>query len=122
MSAAKKVLYIEDNDDSLELVRRAMLLGGYLFLGAADGRTGLALAQREHPDLILLDINLPDLDGSEVARSLRADFRSIPILAVSADSGPDSQHKALDAGCNQYLVKPVDVSELWQIVAAYLPD
>lgn len=116
----KKVLYIEDNADSLEFVRAAMIIGGYDFLGASDGQTGLTLAWREQPDLILLDINLPDIDGSEVARRLRADFESLPILAVSADTTQDGRNKALAAGCNQYLAKPIDVSELWQVLATYL--
>lgn len=115
----KKVLYIEDNTDSLELVRQAMVIGGYDFLGASDGQTGLALAQSASPDLILLDISLPDVDGYELIRRLRADFRSIPIWAITALAAKDDQEKALQAGCNHYLTKPVDVSELWRAVAAY---
>lgn len=117
----KKVLYIEDNADSLEFIREAMIIGGYDFLGAPDGQSGLALASREQPDLVLLDINLPDIDGSEVARRLRADFQRLPILAISADTTPDGRKKALAAGCNQYLAKPIDVLELWQVLASYLP-
>jgi len=117
----KKVLYIEDNTDSLELMRKVMVIGGYDFLGAPDGQTGLALAQSASPDLILLDISLPDVDGRELIRRLREDFQSIPIWAITALAAKDDQEKALQAGCSRYLTKPVDVSELWRAVAACFP-
>jgi CheY-like chemotaxis protein len=122
MRPKKKILYIEDNADSLELVRQAMDIGGYDFLGAADGQTGLALAQSTCPDLILLDISLPDMDGYELIRRLRADFQNIPIWAITALAAKEDQEKALHAGCNHYVTKPVDVSELWRTVAACFPD
>jgi len=120
VSPKKKVLYIEDNDDSLELVRRAMDISGYDCLSAPDGQTGLVLARSEHPDLILLDIHLPDIDGYELIRRLRADFHNVPILALSALATRDDREKALQAGCTGYLEKPIDVSELWRAVSAYL--
>jgi two-component system, cell cycle response regulator DivK len=116
----KKVLYIEDNADSLEFVRAATIIGGYDFVGAPDGESGLSLAGTQLPDLVLLDISLPDIEGSEVARRLRANFQSLPILALSADTTPEGRNKALAAGCNQYLAKPIDVSELWRVLATYL--
>ncbi len=119
MQPRKKVLYIEDNSDSLELVRQAMVIGGYDFLGAPDGQTGLALAHSTSPDLILLDISLPDVDGYELIRQLRADFQSTPIWAITALAAKDDQEKALQAGCTHYLTKPMDVSELWRAVAAW---
>lgn len=122
MRPKRRILYIEDNADSLELVRQAMDIGGYDFLGASDGLTGLALAQSTSPDLILLDISLPDVDGYELLRRLRADFQGIPIWAITALAAQEDQEKALQAGCDHYLTKPLDVSELWQAVAACFPD
>jgi two-component system cell cycle response regulator DivK len=118
------ILYIEDNPDNKLLVQRALEARGYTLTWAADGRSGLAQAEAHPPDLILLDINLPDMDGYEVARRLRAHdaLRSVPIMAITANALKGDAEKALAAGCDDYLSKPLQIQELWARVEALLPS
>jgi two-component system, cell cycle response regulator DivK len=120
---SKKVLYIEDNSDNVLLVQRALQSKGYDFISALNGLNGLAKADAEHPDLILLDINLPDIDGYEVARRLRAKTEShrVPIIAITANALKGDADKALAAGCDVYIPKPINLRELWTQIAALLP-
>ena len=117
------VLYIEDNPDNLLLVQRALEARGYKVVWAANGLTGLDLAQLHKPGLILLDINLPDIDGYEVARRLRSDdqLRRIPIIAITANALKGDADKALAAGCDVYMSKPINIRELWARVEAFVP-
>ena len=119
----KKVLYIEDNADNVLLVQRALQSKGYVFVAANTGNGGLTKAEAERPDLILLDINLPDIDGYEVARRLRAsqEFRRVPIIAITANALKGDADKALAAGCDVYIPKPINLRELWTQLAALLP-
>lgn len=109
------ILYIEDNADNMLLVRRALEARGYRVVGAEDGLTGLSLVEAEHPDVVLLDINLPDVDGYEVVRRLRANqtSRSLPVVAITAKALPGDAERALAAGCDLYMSKPIAVRELW---------
>lgn len=109
------ILYIEDNADNMLLVRRALEARGYRVVGAEDGLTGLSLVESEHPDVVLLDINLPDVDGYEVVRRLRANqsSRSLPVVAITAKALPGDAERALAAGCDLYMSKPIAVRELW---------
>lgn len=109
------ILYIEDNADNMLLVRRALEARGYRVVGAEDGLTGLSLVERERPDVVLLDINLPDVDGYEVVRRLRANqtSRSLPVVAITAKALPGDAERALAAGCDLYMSKPIAVRELW---------
>jgi CheY-like chemotaxis protein len=120
-----KVLYIEDNPDNMQLVQRAMEAKGYKFLWAADGLQGLQIAEEQHPNIILLDINLPDIDGYEVARRLRNTSASgmlyVPIIAITANALKGDAEKALEAGCDLYMSKPINIRELWARVQAFLP-
>ena len=120
-----KVLYIEDNPDNLQLVQRAMEAKGYKFLAAANGLDGLQIAEEQHPNIILLDINLPDIDGYEVARRLRSTSASgmlyVPIIAITANALKGDAEKALEAGCDLYMSKPINIRELWARVQAFLP-
>lgn len=122
----KKVLYIEDNPDNMLLVRRALESRGYTVLGAENGLGGVALAESDEVDLILLDINLPDIDGYEVARRLRASARTklayTPIIAVTANALKGDAEKALEAGCDVYMSKPLNIHELWARVEAFIPS
>ena len=119
------ILYIEDNPDNMMLVERAIEALGYHFLWAANGKQGLELAQTQRPDLILLDINLPDLDGYKIAQSLRATsdpgLLAVPIIAVTANALKGDAEKALDAGCNAYLPKPISTRELRKQITVLLP-
>lgn len=120
------ILYIEDNPDNMLLVQRALESRGYKLLKAANGVDGITQAEQNNVDLILLDINLPDIDGYEVAQRLRksskADLAYIPIIAVTANALKGDAERALDAGCDVYMSKPVNIRELWARIEAYVPS
>ena len=120
------ILYIEDNPDNMMLVQRALEARGYTLLKAANGLEGISVAENNDVDLILLDINLPDIDGYEVANRLRKSNDSklayIPIIAVTANALKGDAQKALDAGCDVYMSKPIDIRELWARVEAFVPS
>ena len=120
------ILYVEDNPDNMRLVKRALEAKGYVIHGAIDGQTGLNMAESVMPTVILLDINLPDIDGYEVARRLRkhrnSDLRYTPIIAITANTLKGDAEKALDAGCDVYMSKPINIRELWARIEAFLPN
>lgn len=119
------VLYIEDNPDNMMLVKRALESRGYTLLEAPDGSTGVTIAQQQDVDLILLDINLPDIDGYDVARRIRASEKTslayVPIIAITANALKGDAEKALSAGCDVYMSKPINIRELWARVEAFVP-
>lgn len=121
----KNILYVEDNPDNTMLVRRALEARSYKLLHAATGLKGVEIAETEPVDLILLDINLPDIDGYEVARRLRAsdkrELKTVPIIAVTANALKGDAEKALEAGCDVYMSKPINIRELWARVEAFVP-
>jgi len=110
-----KVLYVEDNDDNLYMLSlRFEAVGGYEILTAANGAEGIAKAAAERPDLILMDLNLPVLDGWEATRRLKADpaTRNIPIIALTAHAMAGDREKALAAGSDDFDTKPVEFERL----------
>ena len=119
------ILYIEDNPDNTMLVRRALEARGYKLMNSTTGIKGVQIAETEDIALILLDINLPDIDGYEVARRLRASpkrsLASTPIIAVTANALKGDAEKALNAGCDVYMSKPINIRELWARVEAFVP-
>jgi two-component system, cell cycle response regulator DivK len=120
----KNVLYIEDNPDNLLLVKRVLSSRGYNVLEAMNGMDGLTIAQNEDVHLILLDINLPDIDGYEVARQLRSSGKSslayVPIIAITANALKGDAERALEAGCDVYMSKPINIRELWARVEGFV--
>ena len=114
------VLYIEDHPDNMTLVRRILQSEGYTLVEAKTGFQGILFAESQNIDLILLDINLPDIDGYEVARRLRASTKTelayIPIVALTANAMKDDAQKALNAGCNAYMSKPINIQTLLEQV------
>ena len=120
-----KILYIEDNPDNMLLVKRVLQARGYCVLEAKNGTEGLAMAASQDVDLILLDINLPDIDGYEVARRLRTSKKPnlvyIPIIAITANALKGDAEKALSAGCDVYMSKPINIRELWARVEGFVP-
>jgi CheY-like chemotaxis protein len=111
----RTLLYIEDNEDNLYMLQlRFDVLGGYEIISATDGAAGLAMAVAERPDLILMDLNLPEVDGWEAARRLKADpaTRDIPIIALSAHAMAGDREKALATGCDDFDTKPVEFDRL----------
>jgi two-component system, cell cycle response regulator DivK len=120
------ILYIEDNPDNMMLVKRALEARGYKLLQAMNGFDGVSVAENEEVDLILLDINLPDIDGYEVARKIRSSSKRalayVPIIAVTANALKGDAEKALSAGCDVYMSKPINIRELWARVEAFVPS
>jgi two-component system, cell cycle response regulator DivK len=120
--SGERVLVVEDNEDNLNLVRFLLEQAGYGVQVARDGRTGLELAQQQVPDLILLDMSIPELDGWKVAGQLKGDQRTarICIIALTAHILPGDRKKALDAGCDSFISKPLDIPNFVSQVTAYL--
>ena len=117
-----KILYVEDNDDNVYVVRQRLTRAGFTVLVAADGAQGIALATAEQPDLILMDLSLPILDGWEATRRLKEATRTkhIPIIALSAHAMTGDREKALAAGCDDYDTKPIDFARLLGKIDAFL--
>jgi two-component system, OmpR family, response regulator MprA len=107
-----RILVIEDDDAVRAAVRRALLIGGYEVLQAPTGEDGLLRAQKDVPDAIVLDLGLPDIDGVEVTRTLRRSGDRTPILMLTARAAIEDRVDGLEAGADDYLVKPYDVREL----------
>lgn len=119
-----KILYIEDNPQNMRLVRKILKHAGYDVIEAEDGASGLKVAKDEMPDLILMDVNLPDIDGLEVTAELKKDdvAQNIPIIALTANAMVGDREKALEAGCDGYLPKPINRQELLNIVQEFIGD
>jgi two-component system cell cycle response regulator DivK len=117
-----KILYIEDNRDNRILVRRVLEAEGYQVLEAADGPSGVEIAMATRPALILMDINLPKVDGFQVTGRLKAmeELRDVPIIAVTANVMKGDHEKTLEAGCSGYIQKPIDIDLLPAQLAAFL--
>ena len=107
-------LVVEDFEDSRFMMRRLLEMAGHAVVEATDGEQAIQMALEKHPDVILMDLSLPKLDGLAATKRIRArrGFRNVPILAVSAHDGPDSRAAALEAGCNDYVTKPIDFDQL----------
>ena len=114
-----KILYVEDNDDNVYMLRRRLEKHGHQMIVAEDGAAGVAVAEREKPDLILMDLSLPVLSGWDATRQLKAGdtTRLIPIIALSAHALDGEREKALAAGCDDFETKPVDLTRLLEKIA-----
>ena len=117
-----KILYVEDNDDNVYVVRNRLTRAGFTVLVAGDGEQGIAMAAAERPDLILMDLSLPVLDGWEATRRLKAapETKGIPIVALSAHAMAGDREKALAAGCDDYDTKPIELARLLGKIRALL--
>lgn len=109
-----KILLVEDNEMNRDMLSRRLQRKGYEVVLAVDGESGVAMARTESPDLILLDMSLPVLDGWEASRLLKHDAltRSIPVIALTAHAMSGDREKAIEAGCDDYDSKPVELSRL----------
>lgn len=119
-----KILIVEDNELSRDMLSRRLRRKGYEVLVATDGQEGIAMAQRELPDLVLMDLSLPDLDGWEATRRLKTDTKtqSIPVIALTAHAMSGDREKALDAGCDEYDTKPIDLRRLLSKMVRFVED
>ncbi len=119
---SRTILYVEDNLDNLNLVKRILEAAGYQFLGTDNAADGIMLARRHNPDLILVDINMPDVDGLTMTQELKADakFEKTPIIAITANVMRGDRERTLSAGCDDYIQKPIDVDHLPRQIAQFL--
>jgi two-component system cell cycle response regulator DivK len=117
-----KILLIEDNEQNRDALSRRLQRRGYDVILAFDGKQGVALAQAELPDLVLMDLNLPDVDGWEATRQLKAapETSAIPVMAMTAHAIAGDQERALQAGCDDYHAKPVEFPRLLTQIEALL--
>ena len=120
----KKILYVEDNDDNVYMLKPRLERKGYEVLIAVDGKEGIYLAKNRNPDLILMDLDLPIIDGWEASKQLKEDTNTkhIPIIALSARVMEEDRIRAIDAGCDDFDSKPVDFNSLMAKIRSFLPD
>ena len=119
--AGETILYIEDNPGNRMLIRRVLEVEGYHVIEACDGTEGLALAKTTRPDLVLMDINLPGIDGYELTGMLKGmkHLADVPIIAMTANVMKGDRERTLEAGCDGYIQKPIDVDQLPAQVARF---
>ena len=119
-----RILYVEDNEDNVYMLSQRLKKHGFEVLVAPDGEQGVDMARREKPDLILMDLGLPTLDGWSAARLLKQapDTSPIPIIALSAHTMPGDRERALAAGCDEYDAKPVNFERLLAKIDRLLQD
>jgi DNA-binding response OmpR family regulator len=117
-----RILIVDDESDLLAVLRMGLEIEGFEVLEAADGEQGLRTAQREKPDLIVLDLMLPKIDGYKVCRTLKFDerYKGLPIVVLSARSGDQDKKLALDMGASAFMSKPYDMAELVRLIRAEL--
>jgi CheY-like chemotaxis protein len=117
-----KILIVEDNEENRDSLARRLERRGYSVILAVDGGAGVTKAQDEHPDVILMDLNLPDVDGWEATRIIKANSQtaSIPVIALTAHAVAGDEQRALQAGCNDYHSKPVEFTRLLGQIEALL--
>ncbi len=118
-----KILYVEDNDDNIYVLKKRLIRAGHEVLIAMDGAQGVAMAGSEKPDLILMDLSLPVLNGWDATRQLKADelTRHIPVIALTAHAMTGARETALEAGCDDFDTKPVELPRLMAKIQALVP-
>lgn len=117
-----KILLVEDNEMNRDMLARRLVRRGFEVVVAVDGQAGVEMARAERPDLILMDLSLPIMDGWEATRKLKADeaTRHIPVVALTAHAMTGDREKALEAGCDEFDTKPVELTRLLEKVDALL--
>jgi CheY-like chemotaxis protein len=117
-----KILLVEDNEMNRDMLARRLVRRGFEVVVAVDGQAGVEMARQERPDLILMDLSLPIMDGWEATRKLKADeaTRHIPVVALTAHAMTGDREKALEAGCDEFDTKPVELTRLLEKVDALL--
>ena len=120
----RRILVVDDSEDMRDLIQRLLERAGYRVVLAEDGQASLTQAKLYHPDLVLMDLSLPDMDGWEAVRHLRKmpEFRTTPIIAVTAHVSPREAERAMAAGCTAHIGKPFETKVLLGEVARLLKD
>src|ERR1700733_913805 len=121
-AAPKRILVVEDNELNMKLLNDVLEAHGFDVMSTARGKVAVEWAREHHPDLILMDLQLPDLSGLDATRRLKADeaTRDIPVIAVTAFAMAGDRKKALDHGCDAYVAKPIVLRELLDLIAGFL--
>ena len=116
-----KILYVEDNEDNVYMLKNRLSRAGFTIIIATHGAQGVAMATSEQPDLILMDLTLPDINGEEATRRLKDDpaTKSIPVIALTANAMANDRERAIAAGCDEFETKPVDMPRLLGKIAAF---
>ena len=119
-----KILYVEDNEDNVYMLSRRLKRKGFEIVVAVDGEQGVQMASSEKPDLILMDLSLPKMDGWTATKRIKSnnDLKSIPIIALSAHAMEEHKQRAIESGCNDYDTKPVDIERLLSKISAQLGE
>ena len=119
-----KILYVEDNEDNVYMLSRRLKRKGFDIVVAVDGEQGVEMASTEKPDLILMDLSLPKMDGWTATKRIKSnnDLKSIPIIALSAHAMEEHKQRAIESGCNDYDTKPVDIERLLSKISAQLGE
>lgn len=119
-----RILYVEDNDDNIYVLKNRLGRAGYTLLIARDGAAGVAMATAERPDLILMDLSLPVMDGWEATRQIKGapETHHIPVIALTSHAMVGEREKALAAGCDDFDTKPVELPRLLEKIRALLPE
>src|SRR3954469_7026877 len=118
-----KILYVEDNDDNVYMLKNRLARAGFTVVVATNGVQGVAMATSEQPDLILMDLTLPDIRGEEATQRIKANpaTKQIPVIALTANAMTGDREKALAAGCDDFDTKPVEMSRLLEKINALNP-
>lgn len=118
-----KILIVEDNEMNRDMLSRRLERRGFAIVMAVDGQQGVDFARAERPDLILMDMSLPVMDGWEATRTIKADdaLKSIPVIALTAHAMAGDREKAMEAGCDDYDTKPIELPRLLEKIAKFLP-
>jgi two-component system cell cycle response regulator DivK len=116
-----KILYVEDNEDNIYMLKNRLSRAGFTVIVATDGTQGVTMATSEQPDLILMDLTLPDINGEEATRRLKADptTKGIPVIALTANAMASDRERAIAAGCDEFETKPVDMPRLLGKIASF---
>jgi len=119
-----RILYVEDNDDNIYVLQKRLVRAGFTVLVARDGAAGVEMAKADRPDLILMDLSLPVMDGWEATRQIKGtpEIAHIPVIALTSHAMVGEREKALAAGCNDFDTKPVELPRLLAKIRALLPQ
>ena len=118
----KTVLYVEDSEEMIEIVKIVLKDSGYRILSQTDGQATLNFCANENPDLVLMDLNMPDMNGFEVTRKLREQGFTNPIVVLTASESDEDREKALAAGCNDYILKDMEMRGLETVIDSFIAD